>query len=113
MNQETFAPREYTLADQATTDERASFIVKTYLHLFGAILALIALDAVLLSLPIAERMTQTLFGAGYMWLIALGVNLLSLGFVAVSSLAIIGFLMFVFGLFQLVTGWRGFGYEKD
>ncbi len=69
----SFAPQEYTLADRASTDERASFIVKTYAHLFGAVLALIAIDFVLLQLPIAERLTQTLFGGGgYMWLLALG-----------------------------------------
>ena len=34
MNQETFMPREYTMADQAVAEERASFIVKTYAHLF-------------------------------------------------------------------------------
>ena len=68
----TFSAQEYTLADRATSDERASFIVKTYTHLFGAILALVALDAVLLSLPIAKTLTETLTG-GWTWLIVLGV----------------------------------------
>ena len=54
----TFSPQEYTLADRASTDERASFIVKTYTHLFGAVLALIAIDAVLLQLPIAQSLTE-------------------------------------------------------
>ena len=68
-----FAPQEYTTADRASADERASFIVKTYTHLFGAVLALIALDTVLLNLPIAQSLTQTLFGGGgYAWLLALG-----------------------------------------
>ena len=69
----TFAPQEYTMADRASADERASFIVKTYAHLLGAVLALIALDAILLSLPIAQSLTQTLFGGGgFAWLLALG-----------------------------------------
>ena len=68
----TFAAQEYTLADRASVDERASFIVKTYTHLLGAVLALIAIDAVLLQLPIAKSLTETLFGSGYMWLLALG-----------------------------------------
>jgi FtsH-binding integral membrane protein len=75
MQQETFMPREYTLADQATAEERGSFILKTYAHLFGAILALIAIEAVLLNLPIAQQLSETMvFGAGgYAWLIVLGV----------------------------------------
>ncbi len=75
MNQDTFMPREYTLADQAAVDERASFIVKTYAHLFGAIVALVALEAVLLTMPFAERMTELMFtgAGGYAWLIVLGV----------------------------------------
>ena len=68
-------PREYTLADQAAVDERASFIVKTYAHLFGAIVALIAIEALLLTLPIGERMTELMLtgAGGYGWLVVLGV----------------------------------------
>jgi FtsH-binding integral membrane protein len=75
MNQQTFMPREYTLADQAAVDERASFIVKTYAHLFGAIVALIAIEAMLLTLPVGERMTELMLrgAGGYGWLVVLGV----------------------------------------
>jgi FtsH-binding integral membrane protein len=74
MNQDTFMAREYTLADQAAVEDRASFIVKTYAHLFGAILALIALEAVLLTMPFAERLTELMFtgAGGFAWLIVLG-----------------------------------------
>jgi hypothetical protein len=77
---QTLRPAEYTLADQASVDERSSFIVKTYVHLLGAIIAFIAIEAVLLSLPIAERMTMAMTG-GYMWLLVLG------GFMGVSYIA--------------------------
>jgi len=71
MSQETFAPQEFTLADRASVDDRASFIVQTYVHLFGAVMALIALEAVLLNLPIAEQLARTMT-SGYMWLAVLG-----------------------------------------
>ena len=59
-------------AAQATQDERASFISKTYLHLAGAILAFVALEAVLLSLPITEQMVGLMVGTQYSWLIVMG-----------------------------------------
>ena len=68
----SFAPSEYTMADRATADQRGAFIVKTYLHLIGAIVALIVLDAFFLSLPIAQRMTEMMFGSGFTWLLVLG-----------------------------------------
>lgn len=79
-NVETFRPAEYTLADQASTNERASFIMLTYLHLLGAVVAFIGIEAVLLSLPIAGRMTMAMTN-GYMWLLVLG------GFMGVSYIA--------------------------
>jgi FtsH-binding integral membrane protein len=79
-NAQTFRPSEYTLADQASVNERSAFIVKTYLHLLGAVIAFIAIEAVLLSLPIAERMTMAMTN-GYMWLLVLG------AFMAVSYIA--------------------------
>jgi FtsH-binding integral membrane protein len=71
---DVYQTHEFTMADQASVDERASFIVKTYLHLFGAIVAFVAIEAVLLQLPIAERMTMRLISSGgFAWLIVLGV----------------------------------------
>jgi hypothetical protein len=80
---QTLRPAEYTLADQASVDERSSFIVKTYVHLLGAIIAFIAIEAVLLSLPFAGQMAGAMiFGLnGYSWLLVLG------GFMAVSYVA--------------------------
>lgn len=72
---DTFRPQEYTLADQASRDARASFIAKTYLHLFGAIAAFVLIEAVLLNLPIAERLTMTMV-SGYNWLMVLGAFML-------------------------------------
>lgn len=77
---QTLRPSEYTLADQASVDERSSFIVKTYLHLLGAVIAFIAIEAVLLSTPLAERMTMAMTNQ-YMWLLVLG------GFMGVSYIA--------------------------
>lgn len=80
---QTLRPAEYTLADQASVDERSSFIVKTYVHLLGAIIAFIAIEAVLLSLPFAGQLAGAMiFGLnGYSWLLVLG------GFMAVSYVA--------------------------
>lgn len=75
MSAETFAPQEYTLADQATADARAQFIVKTYAHLFGAIVATVVLEAVLLASPIGDALADLMFTAagGWGWLIVLAV----------------------------------------
>ncbi len=60
-------------AEFAQADERATFIRKTYLHLLGAILACIALDAVILSVfdeqlaPLVHWVT-----GGWHWLAFLG-----------------------------------------
>lgn len=74
MTDDRFMPQEYTLADQAVAEERASFIVKTYAHLFGAVMALVAIEAVLLQLPISGRLTELMLtgASGYGWLIVLG-----------------------------------------
>ena len=52
---DTYQLQEYTLADRASTDERASFITKTYLHLLGAVIAFVILEAILLNLPITQQ----------------------------------------------------------
>jgi len=73
MQQQSFVPREYTLADQAVAEERGRFISRTYTHLFGAITALILLEAALLSTPLAESMLQLMASVGNAsWLIVLG-----------------------------------------
>ena len=67
-------PADYgQIASMASEDARASFIRKTYLHLLGAILACIAIDAIILSLFDAQlqQIVQMVTG-GYNWLIVLG-----------------------------------------
>lgn len=51
-----------TTAAQASVDERASFIVKTYLHLVGAIFAFVAGEAVLFALHVPELIAPYLAG---------------------------------------------------
>ena len=74
------APR-FTFAAEAAESERASFITKTYLHLAGAIAAFIVIEAVVLQLPIAKQLTESLLGTQYGWLAVLG------GFMVVSWIA--------------------------
>jgi FtsH-binding integral membrane protein len=77
----TFDVGTGTLAANAASEARASFIVKTYLHLAGAIAAFIAIEAVLLSTVSADSILGMLEGSRYSWLIVLG------GFMVVSWIA--------------------------
>jgi len=61
----------YSVAAAAAADERATFITKTYLHLAGAIGALVLLETVLLQLPITNQLVGAMTG-GMSWLIVLG-----------------------------------------
>lgn len=64
-------------AAQAAADERSDFITKTYLHLAGAIAAFVALEAVLLHLPITESLVGMMIGHGNIgWLVVLGLFML-------------------------------------
>lgn len=69
------------VAAQADETTRAAFIRLTYLHLAGAVFAFAGIEAFLLSSGYAERMTATMMGTQYGWLIVLG------GFMFVSWLA--------------------------
>ncbi len=62
--------------DEAT---RAAFIVRTYLHLFGAIVAFVAIEVMLFRTGLAETIAGALLGVN--WLFVLG------GFVVVSWFA--------------------------
>jgi hypothetical protein len=81
MQQDIFRAEEYTMADQASADARASFITKTYVHLFGAILAFIGVEALILSLPITESLVSSVLGIRY------GMLLVLAGFMGVSYVA--------------------------
>jgi FtsH-binding integral membrane protein len=64
----------------AQESERAAFIRRTYLHVAGAILAFVALEAVLLQLPLGGVISSVL-SARFGWLLVLG------AFMGVSFLA--------------------------
>ena len=65
-----YAGRGMSVA-QSPESARSEFIRKTYTHLAGAVLAFIAIEATLLSLPIAKSMSETMMGGRYSWLIVL------------------------------------------
>jgi FtsH-binding integral membrane protein len=69
------------IAADAETSERAGFIRQTYLHLFGAVLAFIGLEAALLQIPGLDELMPQLFANRWGWLLVLG------GFIAVSYVA--------------------------
>jgi FtsH-binding integral membrane protein len=70
----------YSVAD-VSPEERASFIRKTYLHLAGAILAFIVIEAFLMTSGAAYVLTKTMLSTQWSWLIVLG------AFMGVSMLA--------------------------
>lgn len=70
----------YTTVAQADVVARSSFIQKTYLHLAGAILAFVAIEAALLQMPFATNLAMRMT-SGMSWLIVLA------AFMGVSWLA--------------------------
>jgi FtsH-binding integral membrane protein len=69
------------VAAEASSADRARFITRTYLHLFGAILAFAVLELVWFSTPIAQMMFSVLAQGRFAWLIFMA------AFVGVSYLA--------------------------
>jgi FtsH-binding integral membrane protein len=65
----------------ATPDQRAAFIVRTYAHLVGAIIAFVALEALWFATPVAQGVFRLLGTSKYAWLIVMA------GFIGVSYLA--------------------------
>ena len=72
-------PVQDPFAIDAALDERTAFIRRTYLHVFGAILAFVGLEAIFLSTPAIHEPLLNLIG--HNWWIAL------IGFMAVSWIA--------------------------
>ena len=74
-----YAPTDL-FAAAAAADERAGFITKTYLYLFGAIAALIAIETFLFTVLGMESMvnvTQAMLGnSSFLWLLVLGAFML-------------------------------------
>jgi FtsH-binding integral membrane protein len=63
-------------AAMAEADERSNFITKTYVHLAGAIALFVALEAILLSTPLAGQLMEMMAISKYGWLIVLGLFML-------------------------------------
>ncbi len=68
-------------AAEAETSDRASFIRLTYIHLLGAVLAFIGLEAFLLSLPQVPDAVNLVLGNRLGWFVVLG------AFIGVSYIA--------------------------
>jgi FtsH-binding integral membrane protein len=60
------------VAARANVDERTDFIRKTYLHLAGAVLAFIGIEAVLLNMPFVPDLVNTMIGQRFSWLVVIG-----------------------------------------
>ena len=86
MSQNPYQATDYSypsvMADVASSDARATFIKRTYIHLLGAILACIAIDAVILNV-FDDQLAPMVGWAmhGWHWLAVLG------AFMAVSFIA--------------------------
>jgi len=65
-------PEDRRSVDQLGVDVRATFIMRTYVHLFVAILAFVGVAAALLQTPLPQKMVAFLQGGGYRWLLFLG-----------------------------------------
>lgn len=74
-------PEDRRTVDQLGVDARATFISRTYTHLFIAILAFVGVVAGLLQTSIPVKMLEFLGGGSYRWLLFLG------GFMVVGMLA--------------------------
>ncbi|MGA2032244.1 MAG: Bax inhibitor-1 family protein [Thermoguttaceae bacterium] len=64
------------LAALARADERTDFIVRTYLHLAGAVALFVALEAVLLNVSGVENLVGLMIGNRLSWLVVLGLFML-------------------------------------
>lgn len=77
---QSFSQAAPVVAD-ATPDQRATFITRTYLHLVGAILLFVALETLWFVTPVASAFFSFLQLGKFMWLIVMA------GFIGVSYLA--------------------------
>ena len=74
--QDDYASNYDRFAADATTDARGAFIRRTYLHLFGAIVAFVALEAAFLTIePIRNTLMSVL--AGNWWIALVGFMIVS------------------------------------
>ena len=75
----TYSRHQETSVWSLGTDARATFITRTYLHLFIAILGFATIECIFFSTGIAEKIATALLGTS--WLLVLG------GFIVVSWIA--------------------------
>lgn len=75
----TYNPQRETSVWSLGTDARSTFITRTYLHLFIAILGFATIESIFFSIGWAERIAGALLGTS--WLLVLG------GFIVVSWIA--------------------------
>lgn len=61
---------------QSAPSERAAFIRRTYAHLAGAVLVFVALEAYLVTSPLADMMMNFISSGQYSWLMILGAFML-------------------------------------
>lgn len=64
-------------AIDASVSERTSFIRKTYLHVFGAVLALVGLEAALLNTPLADQVTRLALSGKFAWMAVIGLYMVA------------------------------------
>ncbi len=78
-----FEPTDSRYADSPSVrigeDTRAAFIGRTYLHLFGAIIAFVLIEVWLFSSGLAETIARSMLGVSWLWVLG--------GFIVVSWLA--------------------------
>ena len=68
-------------AAQASVDDRGAFIMKTYLHLIGAVFAFVFLEVAFFAVGLPQLLAPYMLGNRFGWLLILG------GFIGVSWLA--------------------------
>jgi FtsH-binding integral membrane protein len=69
------------IVSQASAEQRSAFVVRTYMHLFGAIIAFAVLETLWFVTPVAGAVLSFMGAGKFMWLAVLG------GFIGVSYLA--------------------------
>lgn len=62
----------YIVAADASQIERSQFLRRTYMHLAGAILAFIAIEAAILGSPLKDTLNSLMLGGQFNWLVVLG-----------------------------------------
>lgn len=79
VEETTWAPDPHPPVAALGTEERSAFLVRTYVHLYGAIVAFTLLEAFLFATGLARPIAEAMLGTS--WLLVLG------GFVVVSWIA--------------------------